>query len=116
MNQKITAKYFHEADGVDDWRVIGDGACAVFRTGALVEGAAFAHAISWLGESDIDLRAGTVTVRLITRTPDSFGLSEHDLDLARQISAVAAEHGLPADPGLVQNIEVCIDALAYPEI
>jgi 4a-hydroxytetrahydrobiopterin dehydratase len=117
MNQKITPKRFHEADGIDDWRVIGDGACAVFRTGSLATGARFAQAISSCGgHPDVDLRSDTATVRLISRTADSFGLTERDLELARQISAVAGELGLAAEPGLIQNIEVCIDALAYPEV
>ena len=29
----ITLRQFHDAEGVEDWRVVGDGACAFFRTG-----------------------------------------------------------------------------------
>jgi hypothetical protein len=32
MTEAITARQFHEADGVDDWRVVFDGAYAYFRT------------------------------------------------------------------------------------
>jgi 4a-hydroxytetrahydrobiopterin dehydratase len=33
MTEQITPRQFHEAGGVDDWRVIGEGACTYFRTG-----------------------------------------------------------------------------------
>jgi hypothetical protein len=32
MTETITARRFHEAEGVEDWRVVGDGACTFFRT------------------------------------------------------------------------------------
>ncbi len=41
-------------------------------------------------------------MRLITITHDYCGLSERDVELARQISAVARELGVPADPSAVQ--------------
>jgi 4a-hydroxytetrahydrobiopterin dehydratase len=57
-----------------------------------------------------------VTVRLITITDDDYGLSERDLELARQISAVARELGLAADPSAVQTVQVSSDALVGPEV
>ena len=48
MADPIAPKQFHEAEGVADWRVVGDGACAYFRTGSLAAGARFVHAISEL--------------------------------------------------------------------
>ncbi len=57
-----------------------------------------------------------MTVRLITITDDDYGLSERDLELARQISAVARELGLAADPSAVQTVQVSIDALVGPEV
>jgi 4a-hydroxytetrahydrobiopterin dehydratase len=32
MTDRITATQFHAADGVEEWRVIGEGTCAYFRT------------------------------------------------------------------------------------
>lgn len=55
-------------------------------------------------------------MRLITITHDYYGLSERDVELARQISAVARELGVPADPSAVQTVEVTIDALVGPEV
>jgi 4a-hydroxytetrahydrobiopterin dehydratase len=56
-----------------------------------------------------------VTVQLITITPN-YGLSERDVELARQISAVARQLGVPADPSAVQTVQVSIDALVAPEV
>ncbi len=55
-------------------------------------------------------------MRLITITPDHCGLSQRDLELARQISAVARELCVAADPSAVQTVQVTIDALVAPEV
>ncbi len=39
MTDQITARQFHESDGVEDWRVVGEGACTYFRTGSFAAGA-----------------------------------------------------------------------------
>jgi 4a-hydroxytetrahydrobiopterin dehydratase len=121
MIERITPRQFHEADGVEDWRVVGEGACTYFRTGSFAAGARLVHAISQLAgledhHPDVDLRYGGVTVRLITITHDYCGLSERDVELARQISAVARELGVPADPSAVQTVQVTIDALVGAEV
>jgi 4a-hydroxytetrahydrobiopterin dehydratase len=121
MTERITPRHFHEADGVQDWRVVGEGACTYFRTGSFAAGARLVHAISELAglddhHPDVDLRYGGVVVRLITITDDYYGLSERDVELARQISAVAREMGVPADPSAVQTVQVTIDALVGPEV
>jgi 4a-hydroxytetrahydrobiopterin dehydratase len=121
MSERISPRQFSEADGVEDWRVLGEGACAYFPTGSFVAGARLVHAIgelAGLGEHhpDLDLRHDGVTVRLITVADDWYGLSERDLDLARQISAVARELGLAADPSAVQTVQVSIDALVGSEV
>jgi 4a-hydroxytetrahydrobiopterin dehydratase len=48
MSKRITPRQFHEADGVEDWRVLGEGACAYFRTGSIAAGAKLVNAISQL--------------------------------------------------------------------
>jgi len=121
MTERITPGQFHEAAGVEDWRVLGDGVCTYFRTGSFAAGARLVHAISQLAgledhQPDVDLRYEGVTVRLITITHDYCGLSERDVELARQISAVARELGVPADPSAVQTVQVTIDALVGPEV
>jgi 4a-hydroxytetrahydrobiopterin dehydratase len=114
--QPISPRQFHSADGIEDWRVVGEGACAYFRTGSFAVGARLVQALSELdgtGEyhPDVDVRYGGVTVRLITLVPGYYGLSERDLDLARQISAVARKLGVAADPSVLQNIQLSIDGL-----
>jgi 4a-hydroxytetrahydrobiopterin dehydratase len=121
MTDWVTPKQFHETAGLDDWRVLGDGACTYFRTGSLEEGLRLVQAISEVGDleaghPDIDLRFEGVTVRLITITPDYFGLSERDVELARTISAVARDLGLTADPSVVQSVQIAIDALVHPDV
>jgi len=109
MSEPITARAFHAAEGVQDWRVVGDGACSFFRTGSFAAGAQFVEAIGTLPgidehSPDIDLRGDGVTVRLITITDDYYGMSQRDVELAREISAVAREQGLTGDPSEVQSV------------
>lgn len=119
--ERITPRQFHEADGVQDWRFVAGGACTYFHTGSFVAGARLVHTISELADlddhhPDLDLRYEGVTVRLLTLTPDYCGVSERDVELARQISAAARELGLPADPSAVQTVQVSIDALVRPDV
>jgi 4a-hydroxytetrahydrobiopterin dehydratase len=121
MTERITPRQFHDADGVEDWRVLGEGACTYFRTGSFEVGARLVQAISQLAgledhQPDVDLRNQGVVVRLITIAHDHYGLSEHHVELARRISAVARELGVPADPSAVQTVQVSIDALVIPEV
>src|SRR5215212_116525 len=108
MSEPISPRRFHEAEGVEDWRLVAEGACAYFRTGSFATGARLVQAIGALPDlddhhPDVDVRHDGVTVRLITVTADDFGLSERDLELARQISVLARELGLPAYPSAVQT-------------
>jgi 4a-hydroxytetrahydrobiopterin dehydratase len=119
MTAQITPRQFHQADGVEDWRVVAFGACAHFRTGSFATGVALVNAIGQLAGAanhhpDIDLRYAGVTVRLFTH--DVGGLSERDVELARQISAAARELEVPADPAAVQDVDFTIDALVGPDV
>jgi 4a-hydroxytetrahydrobiopterin dehydratase len=87
MSNPMTARHFHEAKEARDWRVVGDGACAYFRTGTFATGARFVSAISELADldthpPDMDLRLDGVTVRLLTTRNDYYGMSDRDLELA----------------------------------
>jgi 4a-hydroxytetrahydrobiopterin dehydratase len=109
MTDNITPTQFHEAEGAEDWRVLGDGATAYFRTGSFSESAELVRAIGQLDGIDanppaVDIRHGGVTVRLITFTPEYAGMTERDLDVARRISAAARNLGLSADPTAVQSL------------
>jgi 4a-hydroxytetrahydrobiopterin dehydratase len=107
--QPITARQFHEAEGLGDWRVLGDGAYIYFTTRSFAESARLVQAIGEIsGVEDhppvVDLRAAGVTVRLISVADDYFGMTERDVEIARQISEVARKLGLSADPSGVQYL------------
>ena len=112
MTDRISPKQFHEAEGVEDWRIVGsDGACAYFRTGSFAVAARFVRAISELSHIDehrvgIDLRNDGVTVSLITIADDYMGMSQRDVDLARRVSTIARELRLSPDPSAVQSLLV----------
>jgi 4a-hydroxytetrahydrobiopterin dehydratase len=111
MNARISPKQFHESAGVEERRVIGDGACAYYRTRSFAVSARLVEAISQLPgvedhRPDVDLRPDGVTVRLITYTDDYYGMSQADVEMARRISAAARRLGLAADPSAVQSVLV----------
>ncbi len=86
MSERLTPQQFHDADGVEDWRVVTNVAQAHFRTGSFPVGVALVDAIGTLADAaghlpEVDLRPEGVTVRLTTWTPEHFfWLSERDVD------------------------------------
>ena len=121
MTEPITARQFHTDPSLAEWRVVGDGACAYFRTGSFAESARLVQAISErLGldghTPDVDVRRDGVTVRLITSTGDYYGVSRRDVELARRISAAARGLGLSGDPSAVQSVLVIPGAPVTAEV
>jgi len=120
VGEHMPAQEFHQAEGVEDWRVVGEGACAYFGTSSFAAGVRLAEAIGKLDgfdeQPDVDVRRDGMTVRLITIADDYFGLSKHHIEQARQISAVAREQGAVADSSRVQTFQVTIDALISVEV
>jgi 4a-hydroxytetrahydrobiopterin dehydratase len=111
MADPIRVRDFHAADGTQEWRAVGDGACSFFRTESFATSARLVQAIGELPDLDddpprVDLRPDGVTVRLITITDDYYGLSRHHVELAGQISAAARDLGLSGDPSVVQSVLV----------
>jgi 4a-hydroxytetrahydrobiopterin dehydratase len=112
MNDKrVTARAFHDADGVEDWRVLFSGAHAYFRTASFADGARFVAAIADVVAAvghfpDVDLRPEGVTVR--TASGEYGAMSERDVELARGISREAARLGLDADPSQVQVVGIAV--------
>ena len=101
MAELITAREFEASDGVRDWRVLGRGASACFRTGSFPVGVELVEAIGALAEAedrrpDVDLRPDTVTVRLPFFDVPLF--DPRDVELARQISAAALELDVAGRP------------------
>lgn len=121
MTEQLTPSEFHAAEGAADWRVIGDGATAFYRTGSLAESGRLVTAIAGLDGAeehrpDIDVRPDGVTVRLVTQTPEFMGMTVRDLDLARRISAAARDAGLTADPAAVQSVLIVVESLVPAEV
>jgi 4a-hydroxytetrahydrobiopterin dehydratase len=111
MPDPISPRQFHETEGVEDWRVLADGAVAYFATGSFADGVRFVDAIAELpglrpSQPDIDLRHDGVTVRLITIDGTFYGMTSRDVELARAISGIAHGLGLPAAPAAVQSLLV----------
>ncbi|MEW1890749.1 VOC family protein [Streptomyces sp. NPDC085659] len=119
---RIRPQQFHETAGLEDWRVVGEGACAHFRTGgSFTAGTRFAQAIGELPDlgddhPDIDVRRDGVTVRLITLTDEYFGMTSRHVESARRISEAARALGLTADPSFIQTVQVTVDALDGPAV
>lgn len=114
MTEKISLDTFRAADGVEDWRVVFDVACANFRTRTFGVGLVLVNEIGRLAETanhhpDIDLRFGAVAVRLSTH--EVRGLSQRDVSLAQQISAAARDLGVTVDPTGVQTVQIAVHAL-----
>src|SRR5260370_32725200 len=116
MTDRISAKQFRDAGGIEDWRTIfgGGWACAYFRTGSFAAGVELVRAIGEIAAAanhhpDVDLPPEGVSVKLFTS--DFGGLSERDGALAPPISAAAAELGVLADPSGVPHVHVPIEAL-----
>jgi len=91
--------------------VLGDGAHAYFPTDSFAASARLVQAIAELPglddhQPDVDLRHDGVIVREATTTDNYMGMTKRDVELARQISRVAREHGLSADPAAVQSFLV----------
>jgi 4a-hydroxytetrahydrobiopterin dehydratase len=121
MNDNLTPTQFRESEGVDDWRVLGDGANAYFRTGSYAAGARLVQAITDLQgvddqRPDIDVRHDGVTVRLLKISEDYAGMTRGIAELARRISAAARKLGLSADPSAVQSLLVIPGATDRPGV
>jgi 4a-hydroxytetrahydrobiopterin dehydratase len=108
---RTTAHAFHQAEGVEDWRVLYWGAHAHYPCASFAQGAAFVAAIAEAAEAaghapDVDLRPEGVTVRTSSRADGA--LSERDVELARRISRVATDLGLTGDPSQLQVVGIAV--------
>lgn len=108
-----------------DWRKLAQGLHARYRVPDFGAGARFVAAIGAAGDAlghhpRVALGPGYVDLKLSSDDAiyrdDEGGehvvewVTQQDVDLARQITEVAAEHGLAADPSAVSVIELGLDA------
>lgn len=117
MATVLTAAEVEGREGLGDWRVVAGRLHATFRTGTLARGIELVQRIGAIADEldhhpDLDVRYFRVHIR--STTHDAGGLTERDVRLARRVSAVAAELGLPAEPGRTQQVEVTVDVGEVP--
>ena len=103
---------FLAAEGVADWVVLHGGATAVFRVPSLGDGARLADAVAQVpglagSGALLTVADDRLTVRL---TRGVFRLEVAHIDLARQISATARQHGRVADRAAVQEVQLAVAA------
>lgn len=108
------------AAGLDDWRKLAQALHARYEIPDFPAGAAFVAAVAAAAEEadhhpDLTLTYGHVAVALSTHDEGSW-VTERDVDLARTITRLAAEHGLAADPGSVLQVELGLDAASRERI
>jgi 4a-hydroxytetrahydrobiopterin dehydratase len=103
---------FLAAQGGSDWVVLHGGAAAVFRVQSVIEATRLAEAIARIPGLDgagvlMTIADGQLTVRLARGVER---LEERHLQLAREISGVAREHGAVADRTRVQEVQLAVSA------
>ncbi len=109
----LTPEQVSAADGLGDWRCVLRALHARFDAPSFPAAAALVAAVAAAAESarhhpDVDLRyPGRVHVALTTHATG--GLTTLDVDLARVISALAAEHGATAAAPAGQQLEIAVD-------
>lgn len=108
-----------EAAELADWRIVFDVLHARFETGDFVTGLALVNRIGEAAEDvqhhpDLDLTYPTLDVRLTSH--DVGGITSRDIDMARTISAYAAEAGAAARPDQVWGLELSLDTPDLTEI
>ncbi len=103
---------FLKADDLPDWVVLHGGPTAVFHTKSLADAARLAAAITQLDElnnsnAHISLVSSALTIRL---TREVWKTESRHIELAREISKIAKQHGAIAEPHRVQEVQIAIAA------
>jgi 4a-hydroxytetrahydrobiopterin dehydratase len=118
MTEKLTGQHVLDAD-LADWRLMVRALHAHFATGDFATGMRLAERISAAAEEmnhhpDVDLRYPHVGVRLTSH--DTGGVTERDIELARRISAAAADLGIAAEPARISGWELALDTADHDAI
>jgi 4a-hydroxytetrahydrobiopterin dehydratase len=110
--------------GLTDWRKLAQGLHARYVVDDFGTGARFVAAVGEAGDAlghhpSVALGRGHVDLKLVSEDAvyrDGEGtehvvewVTQKDVDLARRITGIAAEHGLAADPASVGMIELGLD-------
>lgn len=97
---------------LDDWRMLAQALHARFLTGNFATGLKFVTAVAEAAERsnhhpDLTLTYRFVDVKLISH--DVSHLTQRDVDLARQVSEIAHDQGIAAEPRVLAEIELALD-------
>ncbi len=111
----VTAEEFAAFDRLDEWRFVLGAAHAHFRAGSFLAAAALVVAVAEAAEAadhhpDIDVRYPG-HVRIVLATHATKGLTTLDVELAREISLLAARAGATVMPSAPQGVEIAIDTM-----
>jgi len=109
--EKLTNQQVLDAN-LADWRKLAQALHARFRTGDFAAGLRFVTAVTEAAERanhhpDVTLTYPFVDLKLISH--DVSQLTQRDLDLARQISEIAREQEISAEPGALAELELALD-------
>jgi 4a-hydroxytetrahydrobiopterin dehydratase len=108
---QVTTEQILDA-GLADWRKLAQALHARFLTKNFAKGLTFVNAISEAAERanhhpDVTLTYPFVDVKLISH--DASAVTQRDLDLAREISEIASQQGISADPSALVQLELALD-------
>jgi len=110
--------------GLTDWRKLAQGLHARYVVDDFGTGARFVTAVGEAGDQlghhpRVSIGKGHVDLELVSDDAvyrDDEGtehvvewVTQQDVDLARRITEIAADHGIAADPGSVSEIEIGLD-------
>ena len=110
--------------GLTDWRKLAQGLHARYLVDDFGAGARFVAAVGEAGDAlghhpSVSIGTGYVDLKLVTddaiyRDDDGTEYvvqwpTQQDVDLARRITEIAADHGLEADPASVSVVELGLD-------
>jgi len=118
-NGLLSGDEIRTLEGLDDWRSMYNAIEARFRTRNFATGLEFVNRIGEAAEAadhhpDISLSYTCVSIALTSH--DVGGKTQRDVDLARQVSVIAADLGVAADPHTVQRLELGLDTWARDEV
>ena len=119
----LTGEQIAAAD-LTDWRKLGQGLHARYAVNDFAAGARFVAAVGEAGDAlghHPRVTVGKAYVDLTLVSDDAVyrdgegaehvvtWVTQQDVDLARRISEIAAEHALVADPAAVTTVEIALD-------
>ncbi|MCY4726013.1 4a-hydroxytetrahydrobiopterin dehydratase [Nocardioides sp. STR2] len=111
--------------GLTEWRKLAQGLHARYLTDGFAAGARFVAAVGEAGDASghhprVTIGSSYVDLELVTADAiyrDDEGtehvvewVTQQDVDLARRITGIAADHALRADPTAVSEVELGLDA------